>query len=122
MSFADVEMKVVQWSEARKIVPNSTAVAQGKKTLEEAGELLEAAAKLKLLSELATELPTEVYEKAHAYIMDELRDAVGDVAVTLINVCALADVDLTTCLKEAYDTIKNRTGQMNKAGIFVKDA
>jgi NTP pyrophosphatase (non-canonical NTP hydrolase) len=122
MSYADVEMKVLQWSEARKIVPNSTAVAQSKKTLEEAGELLEAAAKLKLLSELATELPTEVYEKAHAYIMDELRDAVGDVAVTLINVCALADVDLTTCLEGAYAQIKNRRGTMNDKGIFVKES
>jgi len=114
-------MEVVQWSEARKILPNSTAVAQSKKTLEEAGELLEAAAKLKMLAELKQDLAEEVYEKARAYVMDELRDAAGDVAVTLINVCALADVDLTTCLKEAYQTIKHRRGTMNSKGIFVKD-
>jgi NTP pyrophosphatase (non-canonical NTP hydrolase) len=122
MSFSEVELSVIRWSEKRLIIPNSTAVAQGKKTLEEAGELLEAAAKLKLLSELSAHLPEDVYMNARSYIMDELRDAVGDVAVTLINVCALADVDLTSCLEGAYDQIKHRRGHMNEQGIFVKEA
>jgi NTP pyrophosphatase (non-canonical NTP hydrolase) len=121
MSYADVEMKVLQWSEARKIIPRSTPVGQSKKSLEEVGELLVAAAKLKQLEELASHLPESVYMDARSYIMDELRDAVGDVAVTLINVCALADVDLVSCLEGAYDQIKNRRGELNKEGVFVKE-
>ena len=42
MSYANIEMKVVQWGEARGIVQNSNNMAQAIKTLEEVGELLEA--------------------------------------------------------------------------------
>ena len=34
MSYADIEMKVIQWGEKRKIVQNSTAFAQALKTKE----------------------------------------------------------------------------------------
>jgi NTP pyrophosphatase (non-canonical NTP hydrolase) len=121
MSFADIELDIVRWSEQRKIIPNSNALSQSRKTLEECGELLEATSKLKLLMELQPHLPDEVFQKAHSYIMDELRDAVGDVGVTLINVCALADVDFTTCLKGAYETIKHRKGTLLPNGIFQKE-
>ena len=121
MSFADVESNIVRWSEQRKIYPNSTALAQSRKTLEECGELLEATSKLKLLMELQPHLPDEVFQKAHSYILDEVRDAIGDVGVTLINVCALADVDFTTCLKGAYDQIKDRKGTLLPNGIFQKE-
>ena len=42
MSYAEVEMKVIQWSEARKIIPNSTPIAQWKKAAEELDELRDA--------------------------------------------------------------------------------
>jgi hypothetical protein len=42
MSYADIEMKVVQWGEARGIVQNSTPAAQAIKTQEELDELLDA--------------------------------------------------------------------------------
>lgn len=50
----------------------------------------------------------------------EAIDAVGDTVVCLINVCALLDVNLTDCLKAAYEQIKDRKGYMNEDGIFVK--
>jgi NTP pyrophosphatase (non-canonical NTP hydrolase) len=121
MSYAELEMKVVQWSEARKIIPRSTPLAQSHKTLEEVGELIDAAAKLQLLEQLKDHLPAEVYFGNRTIIMDELRDAVGDVAVTLINACALADVDLTDCLAGAYDTIKDRRGELREDGKFYKE-
>lgn len=117
MSYAEVEMKVVQWAEARRIVPNSTAKAQAQKTLEESGELLEAATVLKTL--IDTGIPKD--SKIYAHWLDKYKDAVGDVVVTLINGCALADVDLVQCLHGAYDEIKDRKGHMNEAGIFVKE-
>lgn len=99
MSYAELEMKVVQWSEARKIIPNSTAYAQSVKAKEEIYELCDALLK---------------NDKTEAI------DAVGDTVVCLINVCALLDVNLTDCLEAAYEQIKDRKGYMNAEGIFVK--
>lgn len=100
MSYAEVEMKVIQWSEARKIIPNSTPLAQWKKAAEELDELRDALVK---------------EDRAEAI------DAVGDTVVCLINICALMDVNLVDCLSSAYNEIKDRKGTMNAEGIFVKE-
>lgn len=100
MSYAEVEIKVVQWSEARKIIPNSTPLAQSMKAVEEINELVDALMK---------------NDK------DEAIDAIGDTVVCLINVCALLDVNLVDCLHSAYEQIKDRRGHMNAEGIFVKE-
>lgn len=100
MSYADVQMKVIQWGEARGIVQNSTPVAQAMKTQEELNELFEA---------------IEKGDRA------EMADAYGDILVTLVMGCACADLDLVECFKSAYEEIKDRKGYLNKEGIFVKD-
>jgi NTP pyrophosphatase (non-canonical NTP hydrolase) len=99
MSYADIEMKVLQWGEARGIVQNSTPAAQAKKTLEELDELYAAIAKGD---------------------REEMADAYGDILVTLVMGCACADLDLVTCFKGAYEEIKDRKGYLTKEGIFVK--
>ena len=101
MSYADLEMKVIQWCEARGIVQNSTAAAQAIKTQEELDELIDA---------------LRNNNKA------EIADAYGDILVTLIMGCAIADLDLVTCLEGAYKEIKDRKGYLNKDGLFVKEA
>jgi NTP pyrophosphatase (non-canonical NTP hydrolase) len=101
MSYADLEMKIVQWGEARGIVQNSTPLAQWRKTHEEVVELLQAIV---------------VNDR------EEMMDAYGDILVTLIMGCACADLNLVTCLEHAYDQIKNRKGYLNKDGIFIKAA
>ena len=100
MSFAEVELDIIRWSEARKIIPNSTPKAQWTKALEELNELMDAL-------------------KAQDHI--EMIDAVGDTAVCLINICALLDVNLVDCMSHAYEQIKDRKGYMNADGIFVKE-
>jgi len=100
MSYAEVEMKVVQWGEVRGIVQNATAMSQAIKTLEETTELLDAINKKNL---------------------DEAKDAVGDIVVTLIMVCAVLDINLVDCLKGAYAEIKDRKGYLTKEGVFVKE-
>ena len=100
MSYAEVEMKVVQWGEARGIVQNATAMSQAIKTLEETTELLDAINKNNI---------------------DEIKDAVGDIVVTLIMVCAVLDINLVDCLKGAYNEIKDRKGYLTKEGVFVKE-
>ena len=100
MSYAELEMKVIHWAEARKIIPNSTALAQWKKGMEEMQEL---------------------HDGLVANDVAATKDAVGDVVVCLINLCALADIDLVECLAGAYEEIKDRKGYMNDEGIFVKE-
>ncbi len=116
MSFADVESEIIRWAEARKIIPNSTAKAQAQKTLEESGELLEAATALYVLQQTGVPKEAPIYQKW----LGKYKDAVGDVMVTLTNGCALADVNLVDCMYIAYNEIKDRKGYMNENGIFVK--
>jgi NTP pyrophosphatase (non-canonical NTP hydrolase) len=101
MSYADIEMKVIQWGEARQIVQNSTPMAQAQKTQEELDELI-----------------TAIYEDDR----EAMKDAYGDILVTLIMGCACADLDLVECLAGAYNEIKDRKGFLNSDGIFVKES
>lgn len=48
-----------------------------------------------------------------------LRDAIGDLTVTLIILAQQNDMDLYECLNCAYDVIKGRIGKMID-GVFVK--
>ncbi len=100
MSYRELEMKVIQWGEARRIVQNSTPQAQWMKTVEEVNELLDA---------------------IKADNRDEMKDAYGDILVTLIMGCACADIDLVECLELAYNEIKDRKGYLTPEGIFVKE-
>lgn len=100
MSYRYYEMKCIEWGQARKIVQNSTALAQLKKTREEVDELEEAL----LLGD----------KKARD-------DAFGDIIVTLIMAAAIEDTDLVVCLEKAYNEIKDRKGWLDADGIFHKE-
>ncbi len=100
MSYSEIEMKVIQWGEARKIVQNATALSQAIKTLEETTELLDAINRKNL---------------------PDAKDAVGDIVVTLIMVCAVLDIDLVECLHGAYSEIKDRKGYLTPEGTFIKE-
>ena len=118
ITFAAIESEAVRWAEARGIIPNSTPKAQATKTLEEAGELLEAATAMKVLIECGFPKEGETYQ----YWLKKYKDAVGDVLITLVNGAALADVNVISCFNDAYNEIKDRKGFMNKDGIFVKES
>ena len=100
MSYAEYEMKIIQWGEARGIVQNSTPAAQARKTQEELNELFDA---------------------IHNKDRDAMIDAYADILITLIMGCACADLDLVECLESGYNEIKNRKGFLNKDGLFVKE-
>ena len=100
MSYANIEMKVIQWAEARQIIPNSTPATQLLKAMSELGELADATIKNDL---------------------DGIEDGVGDVMVCLINYCALQDINLVDCLEIAFQQIKDRKGTLLPNGVFVKE-
>lgn len=100
MSYPEVELNIIRWAEARKIIPNSTPEVQLLKAMSEMGELADATIK-----------------KDKEVIMD----SVGDVMVCLVNYCALQDINLVDCMEIAYDQIKNRRGTLLPNGLFVKE-
>ena len=90
---------VEQWAEEKGILSKAWPLTQAIKTQEEVNEL------------------------CHAILnnnRDEIKDAIGDIMVTLIIQCKMQGMDLQDCLESAYNVIKNRTGKM-VGGVFVKD-
>jgi len=124
-SYTELEMQIVQWAEARKIVQNSNIQAQGRKTLEEAGELQEATANIKLIKQIEAAFPDIAIRQEFVAIKkqceDALRDAYGDILVTLIVGAAVHDVSIVQCLAGAYDEIKDRKGTLLPDGRFQKE-
>lgn len=100
MSYRATELLVLRWAEARGIIQNGNSQTQLLKTMSELGELADAIAKRDKLG---------------------IVDGLGDVLVTLIVVADLEGLDLTTCLKAAYEEIKDRKGYLNEKGIFIKE-
>jgi len=99
-SYRTIELEVIRWAEARRIIPNAKPVSQLLKAMSEFGELADAEGK----GDLAA-----------------IKDAVGDVMVCLINYCTLHDIDLVACLEGAYNEIKHRRGTLLPSGVFVKE-
>lgn len=100
MGFEDLQWKIEGWARARGILDHSTAQMQFLKAVSEMGELADALAKNR---------------------PGEIRDAVGDVLVCLINMCAILDIEPVECLEQAWDEIKDRKGRMLPGGVFVKE-
>lgn len=107
-NFEELCCAVRQWAMDRRIIPNSTPLAQAKKAEEEVEELLEAASFLQ-------ECPTSEFAQ------QALMDAIGDTIVCLINTAALANLDPVDCLAHAYLEIKDRRGTLGEDGIFRKE-
>jgi NTP pyrophosphatase (non-canonical NTP hydrolase) len=99
-SYAEVELDVLRWGEKRQITKNGTAIGQAIKTAEECVELLAAINK---------------GDKA------AIRDAYGDIWVTMVMGAAILDINLLDCFYQAHNEIKDRTGTLGPDGIFVKD-
>jgi len=76
---------ITQWGVDRRIVQNATAFAQTRKTHEEFCELVAADSKL-------THVPKYLGTLQEA--LDEVKDAIGDIYVTLVMVCACNDTPI----------------------------
>lgn len=94
-----LQEKIIQWAEEKEILTKATPTKQALKTLEECTELLNAIAD---------------DNKA------EIKDAIGDIIVTLIIQAKMQGMTIKDCLQSAYNVISKRTGKMVN-GQFVKD-
>lgn len=90
---------VLQWGKEKGILDKATPMAQAIKTLSEVEELLRA---------------------INCDDREEIKDAYGDILVTIILGAALNGMDIEDCLQSAYDVISKRTGRMEN-GQFIKD-
>lgn len=104
---------IEQWAEEKGIIEADQPLAQMRKMQEEVGELWEAAGQVQSLDgyHYAKQLEEWSYK---------LKDAIGDVLVTVIVQAKLQNVDIHECLNLAYDTISKRRGKIID-GAFVKD-
>ena len=102
-SFYELSLYVIKWAEERGIFNDGDPLAQLDKTQEELNETIEA-----------------VKNDFHGNDHIEIADGIGDMLVTIIIAAKMMDLDPTTCLEQAYNEIKDRTGKMVD-GKFVKD-
>ena len=99
-SFQELELDVLRWAEARQIIPNSSSQVQALKLVSEVGELCDALIKKD---------------------RDGVIDGIGDALVVLIILADMERLDLLSCLKSAYDEIKDRRGTLQANGVFIKE-
>ena len=89
----------IAWAAQKEILTKGTVEKQSLKTLEEAGELVLAVGQNN---------------------REEIKDAIGDIIVTVIIQAEMQGLDIEDCLQSAYDVISKRKGVMNN-GTFIKN-
>ena len=97
--YRELESQVIDWAKDKGIFEKGTPLKQSYKTIEEVAELIYA---------------VSINDKA------EIKDALGDILVTIIIQAKMQDLDLMECVESAYNIISQRTGKMVN-GTFMKD-
>ena len=97
--YFELECAIEVWAEEKGILAQATPIKQAMKTQEELTELCNAI------------LNNDI---------EQIKDAIGDIMVTLIIQAKMQGITIEECLNTAYDIISKRTGQMIN-GQFIKD-
>jgi len=90
---------IKKWADKKGLLDRGIPLSQALKTKEEAEELVEAVRKGDL---------------------NEIKDGIGDVFVTLVVLCSILRLKLEDCVAFAYEQIKDRKGKIVN-GQFVKE-
>lgn len=98
-TFDYLQKKVEQWFEEKGLIHPTNYATQTMKVQEELGELSSAILKNK---------------------REEEKDAFGDLLITIIGLAKIRNIDLITCLLNAYVVIKDRTGKTEN-GTFIRE-
>lgn len=117
MNYQELEKLVIEWAGDKGILEKATPLAQAGKTLEEVNELIFA---LTLKDKYDVEELESFSGETVFNSNEEIKDALGDILVTIIIGAELQGLKLEECLESAYNVIKNRSGKMVN-GQFVKD-
>ena len=115
MKYEKLEPLVIQWAKEKGILEKGNPLAQAEKTLEEVKELIEACTAQKNKNTTFTNSKGFV-----CFTDEEIKDAFGDILVTIIIGAELQGLKLEDCLKSSYDVISKRKGKMIN-GQFVKE-
>ena len=107
LDLADLEFLVLAWARNRGIFSGSSPMSQFGKTEEEVRELEDALQQ----DRFAAYSPTNDLA---------IKDAIGDIMVTLTTIAHMKGFNLTQCYQHAYDDIKDRKGKMIN-GVFEKE-
>ena len=94
----ELEQKLEAWAKSKGLIFEGNELVQFKKTLEE-------------VEEVRVELESGNVEK--------LKLEIGDVCVTLKNICAIKGFTLESAIEAAYEKIKDRKGKTIN-GNFIK--
>jgi len=98
MDYFELECAIQDWAEQKGILKSGTPIKQALKTVEE-----------------VTELCNAIIDNDE----EEIKDALGDILVTLIIQASMQNLELEDCLESAYNIIKDRKGKMIN-GQFMK--
>jgi NTP pyrophosphatase (non-canonical NTP hydrolase) len=115
MKYNELEPLVIQWAKEKGILDKATPLAQARKTEEETNELIEACVAQHGGFKTFVNLKGKLVNT-----QEELKDALGDILVTIIIGAELQGLKLEDCLEAAYNVISKRKGSMIN-GQFVKD-
>ena len=105
MDYFELEAVIEEWAYDKGILEHSNPIKQALKTQEELSELMEAI----------------VDEQSGEDRGEEIKDAIGDIVVTMIIQARMQGLKIEECLEHSYNVISKRTGKMVN-GKFEKDA
>lgn len=115
MKYNELEPLVIKWAAEKGILEKATPLTQARKTEEEVNELLEAC-------DAQDQGRNTFYNSKGKPVntKEELKDALGDILVTIIIGAEMQGLKLEDCLESAYNIISKRKGKMID-GQFVKN-
>ena len=99
MSIDNLTKDIKQWGSDRMITKNGKPMSQAIKSLEEVTEMIEA---------------------INNDNSPMVADGIGDVFVTLVMVAETSGLDMESCIRLAYEEIKDRKGYLRSDGTFMK--
>lgn len=99
MNNNELQELIIQWASDRYLLSKDNALRQALKTVSEVGELADAL----------------IHND-----MEEIKDAIGDICVTLIILANQLGLNYDECLESAYNEIKNRKGK-TVGGTFIRE-
>jgi len=115
MQYKELEPLIIKWAKDKEILKKATPLTQARKTEEEVHELIEACVAQQNGNENFTNSKGKKVSTK-----EEIKDALGDILVTIIIGAEMQGLNLEDCLESAYNIISKRTGKMVD-GQFVKD-